>query len=50
VIGFPEDTFDAVPITVLFASVIEAVTRAGVLKRCGAADEKHGVGDVVFLT
>jgi hypothetical protein len=33
----------------LFVSVIEAVTGAGVLERCGAIDEKDGVVNVMFL-
>ncbi len=42
--------FDAVPISVVFVSEIEAVSRTRVLERCRFTDEKHSIIDVVFLT
>ncbi len=41
--------FDAVPISVAFIPEIEAMPITSVCQWCRSINEKHGIGDIVFL-
>jgi hypothetical protein len=41
--------FDAIPISVVFVSEIEAAASAGIAEWCRSIDEKHCVINVVFF-